>query len=257
MRKGLEDYLQRLQAAADPWFLACPSERLTAEPIGQMRLLLLATLAQDQAPIPLGRLLVDLEDAFEGTLLDAGRQDWNEVVRRCAKVSRNNLWKHAEALPSILLSCADFLTRHPDLRAHLEASGPTDFVRDIAQDIPFTGRSSPWRDRPWRLTRWLVRGESGLAPIPAFLPHLRVPPAVLARTFRYLGIPVPKHEVPAKAWEWSNRICQSLLPPDPAGVWVPFMLLRRPRKRVWACQEHLGGCDECPLREPCAPPSRV
>ena len=257
MRKGLEGYLERLHGATDPWFLACPTERITPDPMGQMRLLLTAVLAQDQAPIPLGKLIQDLETAFEGALPDAGRMDWNEVVRRCATASRTNLWKHAENMPSILLSCADFLTRHPDLRTHLEASGPADFVRDLAQDIPFTGRSSPWRDRPWRLARWLVRGETGQPGLPKFLTQLRVPPAVVARTFRFLQVPVPKHEVPAKAWDWSNRICASLLPDDPSGVWIPFMLLRRPRKRVWACQEHQGGCEECPLLEPCAPPSRV
>lgn len=256
-RSQLEGFLQRLQGAPDPWLLPHSLPRLAEPGMGDLRTLLVAVLAQDQAPVPLARLVADLEAGFGPSLLQAGRLPWDEVVATCARISRHNQWKHSEALPSILLSCADFLVRHPDLRTTLETLGPSDFVRDLAQDIPFTGRSSPWRDRPWRLARWLARGETGLAPVPTSIGRLRVPPAAIARAFRYLGLPVPTHELPVKAWEWSDRICRRLSPEDPTALWVPFMLMRRPRKRLWACQEHMGGCEECPLLEPCSPPPRV
>lgn len=254
-REAMREFVSRLKAAPDPWLVPM-GDRLADPVAGPVRTLLLAVLGQNQAPVPLAALIAALEETFGSDLPRVGQLPWDRVVAGCTAVTRRHAWNHAEKLPSILLAVSDFLARHPDLHDLLRRVGPSDFVKEIASGIGFTGRSSPWRERPWRLARWLARGETGLAPLPGCIPHLKVPPATVGRALKFLELPVPEHELPVKAWDWSDRICQALSPDDPAAVWVPFLLLRRPRKRLWACQDHLGGCADCPVLAACRPPSR-
>lgn len=255
-RQALLSYLERLSNAPDPWFLALEGLVPRDGRHLDMRMAVLAVIGQELSPRSAGRVLALLEEALGEEFADAGRIPFVRLQAASTAVSKCVHWPHVDQLAGILMACSDFVCGM-GLRERMERSGPHGFVRDMAGDIPFAGRSSPWRLRPWRLARWIVRGEGGFAPLPALRGELHVPPSVVARAWRYLDHSVAEESVPARQQEWSDRICHELSPGDPAATWVPFMLLRRPRGRVWACEQaFLEGCGSCPLRRPCDPPPR-
>lgn len=256
VRDSLRAFVDELAPAPDPWFLALRGLPEVAGTRLDMRHLLLAVFGQELAPVPLGRVLAALEDFLGEDLPRASHLPYARLQEACCAVPGLGTWKHALQAPGILLSCSDYLQGIPSLNQRIASLGPAAFVRDMAGEIPFAGRVSPWRLRPWRLARWLVRGELGPG-IPEHLSTLHVPPAVLARTWRFLRWPVPPDDLPVRTQGWSDRICRELFPDDPARVWVPLTLLRRPKIKVWACEDFRGGCGDCVLRKPCNPPGRV
>ncbi|MCB9496951.1 MAG: hypothetical protein H6686_08730 [Fibrobacteria bacterium] len=217
--------------------------------------LLAATLGQDLTPPALARLLRDLHAVLGPDLIQPWRRPMDDVRRACA-LPWLAAWPHAPLLAGWVVACGDFLRAHPDPSAWSENwPRPTDFVREIAQRIPWMGRRSPERVKAWRLARWLVRGEGLEAPLwpGSSLQSLRIPHPVVATPLGWLGLLPAGWEgrTSRERQEWTDSLASSLRPHDPASLWVPLETILRRGRLDHACAERIGGCERCPLRSPC------
>ncbi|MBK9578279.1 MAG: hypothetical protein IPO40_14480 [Fibrobacteres bacterium] len=229
-------------------------------PALQTRAALLATvLGQDLTVAGLARLLAELRTALgDERLLGMAPCTRVSLGRACGERTWLVDWPHRASLDGWVLSAMDFLRVHGDPGTWRERfESPTNLVGTLALEIPWMGAGSPSRVKGWRLARWLVRGEVG-AGWTEGASELKTPVRVLERPLGALGWqPSGWDEWPRpRRQAWWDAMASEVAPGDPAALWVPLETVLARGKAGPACQEHLGGCGRCPVREWCPSPQR-
>ena len=220
--------------------------------------LLLSILGQDLTFAGAARLLRELGETLGGRVLAASPADWSDLEKFSAGAGWLRDWPHREAMPGWILSSGDFLRSHGTPESWPDAFEPEVLVRTLASELPWMGARSSHRIKAWRLCRWIGRGEVAGSVDAAgdFRRRLRVPHSAVERPLKTVSV------LPS-AWgtwssrerqEWVDGIATEASLGDPAAVW-PALDTVLSRGHVGpACQEHLGGCRNCPLRGRCPSP---
>lgn len=221
--------------------------------------LLATVLGQDMKIGSLGRLLLELRRRLGDRLFALETSDWMALERAC-RIPWLAEWPHREALAGWVLAVSDFLRVHGPVQSWpMPAEGPRELVHTLARELPWMGSRSPYKVKGWRLLRWLVRGELGEAVWDrSARARLVVPVAAVERPLRSLGwLPADWGDRPAAARQaWFDERAGRVSPDDPGRLWVPLETVLARGARGPACQELLGGCSRCPVRDDCPTPGR-
>ena len=234
----------------EPWPI---SERPSAA-------LLASVLGQDLTIAGLARLLRELRAALGGTSLAATAADWPLLEKFSQRSTWLQDWPHRDAMAGWILATSDFLRTHGAPETWAMRSDPAQLVRTLAAQLPWMGARSPHRIKAWRLVRWLGRGEVGGTPAQdgAFRAGLRVPHSAVERPLKAISA------LPAGWADWTSPRRQQWLddaaleasPKDPAALWTALETILSRGGSGPACQEFLGSCRNCPLRQRCPSPGR-
>ncbi|MBK8801355.1 MAG: hypothetical protein IPN71_04735 [Fibrobacteres bacterium] len=260
MTRGLAQALSRCREV----FASRKDPRLAVwegfpQELGPRAALLATVLGQDLTVAGLARLLLELRRSLgAGRLLGSEPCSTQDLTRACRERVWLVDWPHRASLDGWVLATMDFLRVHGEPALWQERfESPTNLVGTLAMEIPWMGAGSPSRVKGWRLARWLVRGEVGTG-WEKGRDELKVPIATLERPLGALGWKPagwddwtrPRKQV------WWDALAGEVAPEDPASLWVPMETILARGKAGPACQEHLGGCGRCPLREWCPSPQR-
>jgi len=235
-------------AVLDPW---SARERPAAA-------LLASVLGQDLTIAGLARLLREIH-ADLGGVLAATSGDWTDLEKFSARATWLQDWPHREALPGWILATSDFLRVHGAPETWLLRFDPPTLVKTLAAELPWMGARSPHRIKAWRLCRWLGRGEIGESDAMDFRAALKVPHAAVERPLKAISaLPSGWADwTPSRRQEWIDALAAEISPGDPAALWTALETVLSRGRNGPACQEFLGSCGKCPLRQRCPSPGRV
>jgi hypothetical protein len=219
--------------------------------------LLASVLGQDLTVAGLARLLREADESLGASLLSATNSDWKALGRFASGRTWLRDWAHRDALAGWMLASADFLRVHGDPAGWPGNVPPSEQVRRMALELPWMGARSAHRIKAWRLCRWLWRGEIG--PGTGDPAGLRVPHPSVERPLKALSLLPAGWDGwrPARRQSWLDGLLSDAAPGDPASAWPALEAVLARGRAAPACQEHLGGCDRCPLRPRCPSPGRT
>ena len=233
-------------AALEPW---PKDDRASAA-------LLASVVGQDLTIAGTVRLLKEMHEELGGLGLGAQPSDWARLEWFSRRAWLKD-WAHREALPGWILATSDFL------RVHGEASGwparfdPHALVRTLAAELPWMGAKSSHRIKAWRFSRWIGRGECASETTDGFRQGLRIPHPAVERPLKALSVLPSGWDswTPSKRQGWWDGVCLEISIGDPAAAWPALDTVLSRGRNGPACQEHLGGCGRCPLRDRCPSPA--
>jgi len=222
--------------------------------------LLASVLGQDLTIAGLARLLRDLRQDLGEKALAATSEDWSRLEAFSAKSSWLQDWPHREAMAGWILATSDFLRVHGAPETWPTRFEPATLVRTLAVELPWMGSRSPHRIKAWRLARWLGRAELGVSAIDGagFRTGLRVPFSAVERPLKAISaLPAGWADwTSPRRQQWLDAMASEVSPTDPAALWTALETILSRGGSGPACQEFLGSCRKCPLRQRCPSPGR-
>jgi len=257
LEAGLEGLRSSFGSVRDPRLAVLDALPESVKPSAA---LLATVLGQDIGVGALAKLLRELHARLGDKLVSVGSQDWSELERAC-RFGFLAEWPHKDSLAGWVLSVSDFLRAHGQIPSWVtEFDEPALLVETMARELPWMGSRSPSKVKGWRLARWVVRGELDDA---AWSREARaglvLPVAAVERPLRTLGwLPGGWAEwTVGRRQEWFDAKIREGGGSDPASVWVPLETVLARGRIGPSCQEHLGGCQKCPVRAHCPSPGRI
>lgn len=233
-------------SALEPWPLR---ERASAA-------LLASVVGQDLTIAGTVRLLRELHHDLGDLALGAQPGDWAALEEFSRRAWLKD-WAHRDALPGWIQATADFLRVHGPAAEWPDRFEPAGLVRTLASQLPWMGAKSAHRIKAWRLARWIGRGECEARASDGFRRSLRIPHSAVERPLKAMSVLPAGWESRSASdrQEWLDGICAGISAEDPAAAWPALDVVLSRGGKGPACQEHLGGCGGCPLRERCPSPA--